>query len=224
MVRDATKAQQVAKAYPEVRVVQGDLDDTHLIEQESKDADIVLHLAATAHLPSSKAVAKGLTERERITPGHWIQISGATLLAVKEITDGRFGFESDKVYDDVKDIREVQSMIENNPKRPVDLLLASQDPSKVKTAFLVGPQIYGTGRGPSNTRSVQAPEYARATLKLNQGFRLGEGENSWSTIHVQDLSDLIALLVDAAANSKKGLWNKDGIYFPENGKMVGSII
>lgn len=81
--------------------------------------------------------------------------------------------------------------------------------------------FYGTGRGPVNTRSVQAPDIARATLKLKEGFRLGDGKNSWSNLHVQDLSDLIALLVDAAANSQiDGLWNRDGLYIPENGSLV----
>ncbi|KAF2654815.1 NAD(P)-binding protein [Lophiostoma macrostomum CBS 122681] len=219
LVRDATKAQDVAKAYPSVRIVQGDLDDTHLIETEARNSDIVIHLAATAHLASSKAIAKGLAEGDRESVGHWLQISGATLLATKEIAEGRFGFKDDKVYDDVKDIQKVHSIIKNNTQRAVDLLVVSQDPLKVKTALLVGPHIYGTGRGPTNTRSIQAPEYARATLKLKEGFRLGEGENSWSTIHVQDLSDLTASLVDAAAEEKSGLWNEDGIYFPENGDM-----
>lgn len=69
---------------------------------------------------------------------------------------------------------------------------------------------------------VQAPEVARATLKLGEGFKLGDGKNSWSNVHVNDLSDLITALVDAAAAGKTddGLWGKDGIYFPEHGNMV----
>lgn len=180
----------------------------------------MLHLAATGHIASSEAIAQGLADSKNHSPKHWVQISGATLVAVKEIAEGRFGFKTDKVWDDVEDIKEILSVIENNSKRPVDKLVISQDPSKVKTAFIVGSHIYGTGRGPSNTRSVQAPEIVRATLKLKEGFRLGEGKNNWSNIHVHDLSDLIVSLVDAAAEGKSGLWNKEGIYFPENGNMV----
>ena len=60
------------------------------------------------------------------------------------------------------------------------------------------------------------------TLELGEGFRLGEGRNVWSNIHIHDLSELIAALVDAAAKGKtaEGLWRKDAIYFPENGEMV----
>ncbi|KAL1606849.1 hypothetical protein SLS60_004258 [Paraconiothyrium brasiliense] len=238
LVRDHEKAEQLSKSYPDVRIVEGDLDDVQLVEKEAREADIVTHLAATSHFPSSEAIVKGLTQPERSQEGYWIQISGATLLAADEIKDGRFGFATDKSYDDVKDIKDVHSMIAANPKRLVDNLIFAQD--KINTALIVGPHIYGLGRGPSHIRSVrserydrctpimssliqvQAPEIARATLQLQEGFRLGEGKNNWSNIHVNDLSDLIASLVESAAKGETadGLWGKDGIYFPENGNMV----
>ncbi|KAF2009725.1 NAD(P)-binding protein [Aaosphaeria arxii CBS 175.79] len=220
LVRNADKAQQISSQYPSVKVVQGDLDDSQLVEKEARNADIVLHLASTKHIASSKAIQRGLTDPARSKPGYWIQISGATLLAIDEIKNARFGFESDKVYDDIRDIKEILSTIKNNPSRDVDNLVAGQDSSKVKTALIVGPHIYGKGRGPGNQRSVQAPEIARVTLQLKEGFRLNEGKNSWSYIHVHDLSDLFASLVDAAAETKPGLWNDEGIYTPENGSLT----
>lgn len=42
LVRDASKAQQVQSAYPEVKTILGDLDDTELIKEQSKAADVVL--------------------------------------------------------------------------------------------------------------------------------------------------------------------------------------
>lgn len=41
LVRDAEKELVVRKAFPDIRVVRGDLDDTSLIETESRNADIV---------------------------------------------------------------------------------------------------------------------------------------------------------------------------------------
>lgn len=237
LIRDHEKAKQLSNSYPDVRIVEGDLDDVHLVEEEARRVDVVAHLAATSHLPSSESIVKGLTQPARRSAGYWIQISGATLLAADEIKEGRFGYATDKTYDDVKDIQKVHSAILSNPKRAVDNLVIAQD--RINTALIVGPHIYGLGRGPSHTRSVsylrftcigyigsfiqvQAPEIARATLKLKEGFRLGEGKNSWSNVHVGDLSDLIVSLVDAAAtsNTSDGLWGKSGIYFPENGSMV----
>lgn len=109
--------------------------------------------------------------------------------------------------------------IQSNPKRVVENNLISQ-PAHVRTALLVIPLIYGTGRGPVNQRSIQAPEIARSTLHLGHGFRLGAGQNAWSNIHIHDLSDQVLALAEAAINQRKGLWNENGIYCLENGNMV----
>lgn len=114
------------------------------------------------------------------------------------------------------------SAIQSNPKRVVENLVLSQESSSIKTAIIVGPLIYGAGRGPVNQRSVQAPEITKATLQLGHGFKLNEGKNVWSNIHVHDLSDLVALLVQAAREGKDGFWNHGGVYNVENGELVSS--
>ncbi|KAF2179689.1 NAD(P)-binding protein [Zopfia rhizophila CBS 207.26] len=219
LVRSTDKAAQMSKAYPSVRIVQGNLDDSHIIEHESRNADVALHLASTGHSGSAAAIARGLNERSTQRPGYWVQISGATLLAGQEIAEKRFGSKGDRVFDDMSDAEDILTLISKNPKRVVENLVISQDSFKVKAALVIGPLIYGEGRGPVNTRSIQAPEIARLTLQEKEGFRLGEGRNSWSNIHVHDLSNLVLELVGAATSAKSGVWNKDGIYFPENGQM-----
>ena len=139
-----------------------------------------------------------------------------------DIKNGRYGEAGSRVYDDLQDIDEIRSIIAGNPKRVVDNLVLAQSPLKIKTALIVGPLIYGVGRGPLNSRSIQAPEIARITLQQRQGFRLGAGLSCWSNIHIHDLGSLFVALLDAAVDSKSGLWNEDGIYLPENGKMVYS--
>lgn len=42
LVRDDTKGEAIKKAFAQVEVVKGSLDDTDLIAQEAKDADVVL--------------------------------------------------------------------------------------------------------------------------------------------------------------------------------------
>ncbi|OAL50971.1 NAD(P)-binding protein [Pyrenochaeta sp. DS3sAY3a] len=221
LVRDKTKVQQVQDAYPEGEVVLGDLDDVGLVRQEAEAADIVLHFAATGHAPSSKAIAEGLQARQKKQqkPTHWIQISGATLFAGEEISSGRFGYPSEAVYNDVKNQSKILSIIRNNAKRVVENTVLAQKPESVRTALIVGPLIYGPGRGPVGQRSIQAPEIAKATLQLGHGFKLNDGENIWSNIHVQDLSNLVSLLVEAAIEGKDGMWNEDGIYNVENGEL-----
>lgn len=141
-----------------------------------------------------------------------------------DINEGRYGQPCSKVYDDLKDAIEIRSIIAGNSKRVVDNLVLAQAPSKIKTALVAGPLIYGVGRGPVNSRSIQAPEIARITLQERQGFRLGAGLSCWSNIHIHDLSSLFLTLLDAAVDGRPGLWNEGGIYLPENGRMVRSYI
>jgi hypothetical protein len=44
-LRDSDKAAIISKAYPRVRVVLGDLDSTSLIEEEARQADVVISKA-----------------------------------------------------------------------------------------------------------------------------------------------------------------------------------
>ena len=149
-------------------------------------------------------------------------MSGASLFSGDEIKNGRYGKAGGKVYDNVEDIAEIRSVIKGSPSRGVDNLVLSQSPSVIRTALIAGPIIFGTGRGPGNTGTIQGPECARYTLKTGHGFRLGEGESVWSYIHVADVGQLVSLLVDAAAKGTDGLWNEEGIYLPENGKIVST--
>lgn len=42
LVRNSDKGAQVASQYPSVRLVYGDLDNAEILEQEAREADIVL--------------------------------------------------------------------------------------------------------------------------------------------------------------------------------------
>ena len=224
LVRDVKKAQLIVDAFPSVEVVEGDLDDSALIEKEARACDIAFHLASTKHEGSSKAIAAGLSHAERKSPGYWIQMSGASLFATPEIKANKYGEASEKVYDDVDDAKEILEIIRSNPARVVDILVLSQDPSKVKTALIPGPMIYGTGHGPVNIRTIQGPEVAKYALQNNGTYMVGKGESIWSNVHIHDLGKLFTLLLQAAVEKREGLWNENGIFFPENGAMVSFSI
>ncbi|OQU95850.1 hypothetical protein CLAIMM_02015 [Cladophialophora immunda] len=208
------------EAYPSVRIAEGDLDDVEIVEKEASEADIVIHLASTKHVPSCNAIIRGLSTTGRSAPGYWIQMSGASLFSAEEIKSDTYGEAAGKFYDNLKDADEIRSIISSSPSRVVDNLVLAQQPSSIKTALVVGPLIYGRGRGPGNTRSIQGPESAKYTLQQGQGFRLSAGKSVWSNVHVRDVGSLICLLVSAATAKKEGIWNQDGIYLPENGHMA----
>ncbi|TKX27088.1 hypothetical protein C1H76_0635 [Elsinoe australis] len=217
LVRDSKKADSVRSAYPRIRIVEGDLDDSQLIQEEASNADLVLNLGSTSHSSSAHAIVKGLASKGR--SGGTVQIAGATVVSGKDIAEGRYGEAPEAIYHDGKDSDKVIELIKANQKRAVENLVVSQDPSMVKTALCVCPLIYGQGRGPVHQRSIQAPEIARCTLERKHGFVFGKGENVWSNIHVHDLSDQVFKLLKAAKQAREGLWNDKGIYLIENGQM-----
>lgn len=49
LLRDEEKAAIVSKAYPDVRVVLGDLDAVDVIEEEARNADVVIRQSFLPH-------------------------------------------------------------------------------------------------------------------------------------------------------------------------------
>lgn len=78
----------------------------------------------------------------------------------------------------------------------------------------------GKGRGPVNQRSRQVYVLANVTLRLKKGPIIGAGQSLWNNVHVNDLSDVYALLVDAAiaGRTDDGLWGPKAYYLTENGE------
>lgn len=58
------------------------------------------------------------------------------------------------------------------------------------------------------------------TLGLGKGPIIGAGQSIWNNVHVHDLSDVYALLVDAAVAGRvdDGLWGSSAYYLTENGE------
>ncbi|KAI9370258.1 hypothetical protein BJX61DRAFT_544788 [Aspergillus egyptiacus] len=219
LVRDDAKGAAIAKAYANVTIVRGDLNSTALIEEEASQADVVIHAASSSHIKSVEAIARGLARRSSSTPAHWIQISGASVLSVADIVAGRYGAGTDKVFGDVDDAAEIRDIIKKNPvKRAVDNFIL--DLTGPRTALVFPPIIYGQGRGAVKQRSVQVPELARVTIEAKTGIQVGKGASTWSNVHISDVSDLFLRLVEKAVKGDtERLWNKDGLYFPGNGRL-----
>ena len=160
--------------------------------------------------------------------GHWLQISGASVLSIPDIVASAFGEPSDKVYSDVDGADELRELIQQySAKRVVDNLILSLIPAanRPKTALIFPPIIYGRGRGPVNQRSIQIPELARVTMQRRGGIPVGKGEATWSNVHISDVSSIFVKLAEKALRDEEGnLWNKNGLYFPGNGAIVSPYI
>ncbi|PYI09774.1 NAD dependent epimerase/dehydratase family protein [Aspergillus sclerotiicarbonarius CBS 121057] len=222
LLRDQEKANTISKAYPDVRIILGDLDSSSLLEEQARGADIVVHAASSNHIKSAEAIARGLTAPERSNPGHWIQISGASVLSIPDIEKKAFGEASANVYNDLEGANELRNLIQQySPKRIVDNFILSLSPAnRPKTALIFPPIIYGRGRGPINQRSIQIPELARVTMQRREGVQVGKGESTWSNVHVSDVSSIFVKLVEKALQNEDGeLWNENGLYFPGSGAL-----
>lgn len=165
-------------------------------------------------------------------------MSGASLFVIPEIDSNRYGEPPTTIWDDMAGQSDIIETIHANPSREMDNYIISQAASTgIRTALVVGPLIYGTGSGPGNTRSIQAPEIARKTIADGSGFKLRRGLNVWSNIHIKDLGELFATLARTAIHgsttststvtssnapsvAELDIWGENGVYLPGNGDMV----
>ncbi|PLN83148.1 transcription factor/nuclear export subunit protein 2-domain-containing protein [Aspergillus taichungensis] len=225
LVRNKDKAAQLTSKYPNVRVVIGDLDSVDVIEEETKNADIVFNCADCDHVASAEAIARGLAHHTPEKPVWLIHTSGTGILTVEDFRTNTWGLYRTKEHDDWEGVDElVNKLPEDSLHRDVDKIIIEagrRSPDSVKTAIVCPPTIYGPGRGPGNQKSIQAYWLTVAVLKRKKGILVGEGKNVWHQVHVQDLSDLYRLLGDAAvAGGGKATWNNEGYYLAENGPFV----
>ncbi|KAJ5205302.1 NAD-dependent epimerase/dehydratase [Penicillium cf. griseofulvum] len=216
LIRDNEKASKILAAFPKVRVVLADLDNTEIIEKESSKADIVIHTASNKHLESVKAIANGMAGRQN---AYYIQVTGASVLAGPEIDSNSYGEPSDQIFDDLDNAADLRDMIRAyKNRRVVDNYILDLGSGGPKTAIIFPPIIFGTGKGPVNQRSVQVPSLARAALMQHVGLYLGRGLSRWGSVHIADLADLFVKLVEHAVNATPApIWNENGLFFAENG-------
>jgi nucleoside-diphosphate-sugar epimerase len=222
LIRNSDKGAKVASQYSKVRLIYGDLDSTDLITKAASEADIVVHTADCDHEASARAIIAGLGQKKTGEKGWLIHTSGTGILCFADYERKSYGVFNEKVYDDWDGIKEVTSIPDVALHRNVDkivLAASEQYPGKVYTAIVCPPCIYGPGRGPDNQKSIQVYRMARAVLQRGKGFQVEEGNNIWTQVHVQDLSDVYVSLVTASLSpgGGKATWNEEGYYFAEAG-------
>ncbi|KAJ5087768.1 hypothetical protein N7456_011384 [Penicillium angulare] len=224
LIRNKEKAAVVSSKYPKIRVVHGDLDSADIIEEEVKKADIVFHFADCDHVASAEAIAKGAKHHTSERPLWIIHTSGTGILTVEDQRANSYGINRPKEYNDWEGVNELVNLPADALHRNVDEIIINagkSNPTGVRTAIVCPPTIYGPGRGPGNTKSVQAYLLSSAVIKRGKGFLVGPGENVWHQVHVQDLSNVYLALGDAAGEGGgKATWNDEGYYFAENGSFV----
>jgi nucleoside-diphosphate-sugar epimerase len=139
------------------------------------------------------------------------------MVSQDEIKAKNFGNSTEDQYGDVQDEDRLRSIIRKHQNRTVDnfiLDIAQQTPA-IKTALVIPSLIYGQGSGPGNQRSIQIPELARIALERKRAAQIGAGANTWSNVHISDLSSLLVSLVESAISGSddKRIWGASGLFF-----------
>jgi nucleoside-diphosphate-sugar epimerase len=157
-------------------------------------------------------------------PGYWIHCSGTGILTFEDVRQNSYGDLREREYNDWDGVNELTSLPDDALHRNVDKIVLDcglKASDRVKTAIVGPPTIYGPGRGPGNTRSIQIYLLAKCVLQRKKGVQIGKGQNIWHEIHINDLSDLWVRLGEEAANgSGKATWGKEGYYLAENGMFA----
>ncbi|GAA0993853.1 NAD-dependent epimerase/dehydratase family protein [Subtercola frigoramans] len=176
----------------------GSLDDIDLIRRESTDAQVVISAADADHRASVRAMIDGLSGSGRAL----IHTSGASIVG----DDARGEPGSGMVYDE-------ETPLDVQPKKrarhAIDTMVLDSAKHGVRAAVVCPSLVYGYGRG-VNPRSIQVPflvDQARASGVVRV---VGRGLNRWSTVHIDDLTDLYRLAIEAAPAGS--------FYFAENGE------
>ncbi|KAJ5781198.1 hypothetical protein N7457_006358 [Penicillium paradoxum] len=224
LIRSTDRIEQVKAQYPLICVVIGRLDDSKLIEQESAAADIVRHTTDLSdHVGASKAIIAGLVAgHSKENPG-WLHTGGTGILTWEDSDKNEYGNRSEHVYSDWDGVGELLNLPDRAFHRNVDQLVleaGTKHADVLKTALVCPPTIYDKGRGPVSRRRRQVYELANVTLRPQKAPITGAGQAIWNHIHVHDLSDVYALLVDAAsaARTDDGLWGPRAYCLTENGE------
>lgn len=122
-------------------------------------------------------------------------------------TPTHLGTLNPKIWSDVSDLDAITSLPERELHRPTDKLVlaaAAEHSDVLKTAIVCPPDIYGPGRGPGKTQTVFWGAYVAEAKRVGAAFYVGDGGNTRSWVHVEDLMVVYLGLVEAAARGGVG--------------------
>ncbi|KAG8909003.1 hypothetical protein FRB99_000106 [Tulasnella sp. 403] len=180
-----------------VKAIKGSHDDAELIEKIAAGNDIVVNCADADDIGLTRAILKGLSQQASMVPGGrppiLIHTSGTAVVCDKP--DGAFHTETaERIYDDAN-LEDIKGIPENAPHRAIDLLIFEAAENGLVDAYIVAPStIYGKGRGPCKTLSIQVNEMIRTAVKRKEVVIIGPGTNIWNNVHIDDLVQLYLLV------------------------------
>lgn len=201
--------------YPNIKIVQGDYDSVDTITKNAAAAEIVVHNGDSDHEKSLNAIISGLLSRP--TPGYLLHLSGTGI--VSDWADERYlGRLNPKIWSDISSLAEIQDLPYNALHRNTETILHETvrlHGEKINIAIMCPPDIYGKGKGLAKTHSALVPMYVKEIKRLEgKVFYYGEGTNTRSWVHIDDLMRVYLKVVEAAASGNAAdYFNGNGYHF-----------
>ena len=197
LVRDPAAAARLEATG--VRPALGGLDDAALLQRLAGEADVVVNTADSDHRPAIEALIAGL----RGTGKTLIHTSGSSIVADEGTGEG-----SERVFTDDTPNTPIAAKV---ARVAIDRLVREAAGEGIRSAVICPTMIYGRGTGIKRD-SIQVPMLIRAAQERGAGVHVGPGRNIWSNVHIDDLVDLYALVIEKA--------EAGSFFFAENGEAA----
>lgn len=210
-----------SSTYSTIQIIHGDYSSTEALSAAAAAADIVVHCGDSDHEPSLTALITGLLRRE--SPGYLLHLSGTGI--VSDWAEPSFlGRENPRVWSDLDEghLAGIRSLPDTALHRNTEKILhqtVRDNAHRVHVAIMCPPDIYGRGLGPGKKTSALLPLFTAAAQKSGRVFYVGEGRNTRSWVHVNDLMRVYLHVVEAAASDDPSTAQR---YFGENGYHFAS--
>jgi hypothetical protein len=201
-----------SSTYPNIKVVQGDYHSVDTLTKNAAAADIVVHNGDSDHEDSLKAITAGMLSRP--TPGYLLHLSGTGIVSDWP-NEEQLGKLNPKVWSDISSLAEIRDLPYNALHRNTEIILhdtVRRYGDKINIAVMCPPDIYGKGKGLAKTHSSLIPIYIQEIKRLGgKVFYYGEGTNTRSWVHIDDLMEVYLKVIEAAVSG-------DAVdYFGDNG-------
>lgn len=180
-----------------IEALRGDLASHGLVRKAARGADAVINCANAEDPFVVAAIVEGLAGSGKA----FLHTSGTSVVGDKAA--GKF---SPKIYHEDTPIEPLPEKIQRVAVQRAVLASASQG---VRSVVLCPCLIYGRGRG-ANPDSIQVPNLIRQAVKSGVPRYIGDGENVWSTVHIEDVAAVYLLALEAA--------RAGSYYYIENGE------
>jgi nucleoside-diphosphate-sugar epimerase len=226
LVREASRAATLTATWG-IRVhavVYAGLDDTATTTLIASQHDLVINMTLGFHAASAQALLAGLALRKAETGRevYMLHLSGASNLADQPVS-GAYAEsrEFDDLRDDVYGYERMREALRAYHQRSTELgVIDTSLELGVRTVVVMPPLVFGKGRGLFNQVSVQIPVYVEAALKRGQAVVVGDGSGEIDHVHVEDLAELYAVLVEEILENggERLPRGRKGIVFASNGR------